>query len=229
MFKLLLLFSFIMSFSALAYTNIDHSINVNGVCKKNIIPDRIKVSISVEILDKDQKVSTNKANKKYNDILQAYKNLNLKDAEFETTDYRIFPYKTWEKQKEVFKGYKTNISFTVSTSEVDKASDMLSIGHEDGQDFVSGPDSFVSDELYKTTYNECLTLASNDGEEKAKIIAKANNLKIQKLIAVYEGTHQVQSPMPVMRKSMTMMEDRPNIELGKTSVHVNLNMYYSIK
>lgn len=229
------LFVLIISTSAFADSDLEKTISVTGSCKKNILPDRVSVTLTIEQLNKNQKVSSEKASEKYNKLLKRIKKMKLKDAEYSTTEYRVFPHKPWENRKQVFKGYKTRIGLRVSTSEMDKSGKLLSLGNDIGQDFVSGPDSFVSDSLYDKTYRDCLKVAMKDAKAKAKIIAQTASRKLGRVLAVSETQRNIgQQPRPMYKAArMEMMAAgapvTPKIEFGKDKIHVTLSVFFDIK
>ena len=208
----------------------DKLINVTGRCHKDIVPDRVGLDITVEILNMDQQKSSEIANEKYNSILKVYKGLKLKDAEFKTTSYRVYPHKVWENQKQVFKGFKTSISLNLATSETKKAGKLIQVANENKIEQVSGPNLFVSEKLYNSNYNECLKIAVADGKVKANILAKASDNKLKKIISIKEsGSYSQPRPMynqMVMAKSMR--SESANIEVGTTKMEVSLDINFSI-
>jgi uncharacterized protein YggE len=227
-------FIFLMlSSSAFANSDLEKTISVTGICKKNVLPDRVSVTVTIEELHKKQQVSSERANKKYNQLLKEMKSLKLKDSQFATVEYRVFPHRPWENRKQVFKGYKTRIALKVSTSEMDKAGKLLTIGNTIGQDFVSGPDTFASDSLYDQTYKDCLKIAMKDAYGKAKIIAQAGKRKLGKVLAVSEGRgRSTPAPRPMYKAARLEMAsasaEPPQIEFGKDKIQVNLSVYYDL-
>lgn len=223
----------ILSTSVFAESDLEKTIYVTGKCKKNILPDRVSVTITIEELNKKQSISSERATNKYNDLLKQVKALKLKNAEYETTEYRVFPHKPWENRKQVFKGYKTRIGLKISTSEMDKAGKLLSIGNDYGQDFVSGPDSFVSDSLYDKSYNSCLKTAMIDAKDKGSILAKSSGRKLGKVLAIREGSAPVHHPRPMYKSARMEMASAssapaPQIEYSKQKINVALSVYFGI-
>lgn len=226
----------LLSLNSFADSDLEKTIFVSGKCKKNISPDRVSVTITVEQLDKKQAASSEKATKKYNNILKQAKSMKLKNAEYETTEYRVFAHNPWENRKQVFKGYKTRISLKISTSEMNKAGALLSLGNKLGLDSVRGPDSFVSDELYDKVYKNCLKIALKDAKDKGAILAAASGRKLGKVIAIKEGSGGYQHPPTPLYKSARMemaMDARASappaqIEYGKQSINMSLSVYFDI-
>lgn len=233
--KFLVLTLLFISSLSVADDKLKDVLSVMGLCNIDILPDRVSVSFTIEELDMNQKNSTDKASKKYNALLSKIKALKLKNAEYQTTEYSVFPHRPWENRKQVFKGYKTRISFKVTTSEMDKTGNVLTLGDNLEQDSVRGPDSFVSDELFKKNYLACLKTAMNDAFEKAAILASSSKRKLGKVIAVHEGQGGDSRPMPMlkaMRAASPMMamdaSAPPQIEFGKDKIHVRLNVYFEM-
>lgn len=231
--SLLVIITLFFNFNLFADDKLEKTISLTGKCEKKIMPDRVKVQLSIEVLNKSQTESTKIANEKYNNLLKVYKDLNLKDAEYETTEYRIFPFNPWEKRKQVFKGYKTKIGLSVSTSEIKKVGQLINAGNIIGQDFLNGPNQYVSDMLKKKIFKSCLTTAINDAKEKATIIAIASGVKLGSVLSVSESSYSNPSPRPMYKAAMAMksesVSDSPNIELKSSKLSLNLNVVFAIK
>jgi uncharacterized protein YggE len=228
-------FFIILGFSNLAISSSDleKSINVVGKCEQKIMPDRVKINATVEVLNKSQLESTKVANTKYNKLLSTYKELKLKNSEFKTTEYKVFPHKVWEKKKQVFKGYKTRIGLSVSTSEIKKIGKLLNVGNKVGHDFLNGPTQYISDSLRKKIQFNCLAKAIDDAKNKASIIAKAAGIRLGKVISVSELNYSNPRPMPIHKSAMRMeslsSSSQPNIELKSSKISLSLNVFFAIK
>ena len=232
--KALILFLVLsLNFNVFADSDFEKTINVSGKCERKIMPDRVKIHAKIEILNKSQAESTKIANQKYNSLLKVYKSLKLENVEYETTEYRIFPHNPWENRKQVFKGYKTKIGLSVSTSEIKKVGKLLNAGNIVGQDYLSGPNQYVSDALKNKIYKECLTTAIEDANDKASIIAKAAGVKLGRVLSVSESNYSTPRPRPMHRAAMAMesksMSATPNIVYKSSKLSLSLNVFFAIK
>jgi uncharacterized protein len=219
-----------------AKSELEKTINVSGSCKQSILPDRVSVTLTIEELNKEQKASSDKATEKYNELLAKIKKMKLKDAEYETVEYSVFPHNPWENNKQVFKGFKTRMSLKVSTSELNKSGELLTVGNSLGQNAVQGPHPFVSDALFDKTYRDCLSVAMKDAFEKATMLAKSAKRKLGKVIAVHEGQGGESRPMPMLKAmrgapemmAMDAASAPPEIEFGKDKINVRLNVFFEM-
>ncbi|MCO4753152.1 MAG: SIMPL domain-containing protein [Bacteriovoracaceae bacterium] len=208
----------------------EHGIKVIGECKQRVQPDRLAISFVVETLKDSVDASTAQANKKYNTLLENLKALKLKNAEFDTFEYSSAPYKVYENRKNVFKGYKTRIGLKVSTSEMDKAGEIFQVGSIIGQEFIQGPNPYVSDNLAKKTYEKCLVIASNDAKDKAQVLAKSLDVVLGKAFNVKESVSNrpTYKSNSIMNMAESVSSAPAKIEFGKSDIELKLEVYFTI-
>lgn len=228
---ILVLCMFMAAFMASAEEK--HGMQVTGECKRQIAPDMVFVNFTLEELENSVEESTQKANQRYNELLNKLKKMNLKDAQFSTTEHQTSPHRVWENKKQVFKGYKTRIGLKVETSEMDKVGKILQAGGNLGHEFIQGPNPFVSNSKQQKTYNECLKEASENATAKAKLLAKSLNVKLGKAFQVEEsGSGGNPPPMPYMSMAKSTRGgggEAAEIEYGKESLEVSLRVSYKIQ
>lgn len=229
--KYVVLFLFFLTKLALS-SELEHGIKVVGNCKQRVKPDRVAVKFKVETLKNTVKDSAALANSKYNKLLEELKSLKLENVEFETFEYTTSPYKVYENKKRVLKGFKTRIGLNVSTSETKKAGEILQVGSELGQDFIEGPNAYVSDEKIETYYEKCLVIASKDAQEKAEVVAKSLGVVLGKAFNVKEVTVSRPHYKSEFSKGMVMSDlasaAPAKIQFGKSDIKLQLEVYFTI-
>ena len=221
-----------LSVNLLFAVELEQGIKVVGTCKQKVKPDMVSLSFMVETLKQSVKESTDFANKEYNALLAKIKSLKLKNAQFETYEYNTSPHRVYENKKHILKGYKTRIGLKVSTSEMDKAGQVLQLGSEMGQNFIDGPFPFISDEKFKRHYEKCLVVASKDAQDKAQVLAKSLGVSMGKAFNINE----VSLTRPQLRPELGMLgamaksnSSAPaNIEFGKSDIVMQLEVYFTI-
>lgn len=205
-------------------------IRVTGTCERQVTPDKVSVNVGVEVLEDTVKESTAKANEKYNSFLSKVKALKLKEAEFSTLNYSTTPYRVYEDKKEKLKGYRTDITLKIETSQLDRSGEIINLAGELGMENVQGPGPFVSNALYERAYKECLVTASKDARSKAMTLAKSLNIKLGKAFLVVERPGR-NEPMPRPYMSMAKSakgREAPSIEFGKEKISVEVEAGFEV-
>jgi uncharacterized protein YggE len=136
----------------------------------------------------------------------------------------------WENNKSVNKGFKTRISLTVKTSTIDKAGDLLVLGGNVEAIQVSGPNPYLSKEMTKKNYLDCLKIATSDAKLKANELASSLDRKLGEAIKISEGMSSSYQPQP--RHEMMMaksMDATPDISLGKSEISVQVQVQFKLK
>lgn len=208
-----------------------HGIRVTGECERLVDPDRVFLNFVLEELKDEVADSTEAANKRHNKLLAEIANMNLKDVRLSTSLYSTAPHEVWENKKHVFKGYKTKIGLRVETSELKRAGEVLQVAGRMGQENIQGPNPFVSRAKRAKVHSECLKTAAEDANEKAATVAKALNVNLGKAFDAVELT-QARSPAPQSYMSMAKSSSRggeaANIEYGKETISLSLEVTYSV-
>src|SRR5437870_3236892 len=106
---------------------LEHLISVSGDCLRSVSHDRASITLTAESLNKDMKVASQEASTTYEKVREAIKRLDLKNAEFQTTEFSVQEQREWEKNSSVFKGYKAKMGLVISTSDLKRLGDVISI------------------------------------------------------------------------------------------------------
>ncbi len=231
--KIFLVVSFIfLSVSLLAD---DKFLQVSGECKVDVIPDRLSVSYQILVNHKEAQKSLDEAAKKNNSIIEKLKN-KFKEIEISTLSYSHGPRYEWENNKRVYKDITTQYRIQVTLLNTKIVGEVLTMLGSEKLENLEGPNSFVSKELSKETYEKCLSIASADARSKADYLAKLNGVKITKPIKILETETTMQMPV---RMEMNMMKSfgasadaapvEPNIEIGKQEFNSKITIYYGIE
>jgi uncharacterized protein YggE len=229
-------FLFLLTLSSLLHAK-EHvqSVSVIGKCQKEMEPDKVAITYTIEFLDMDQQISSDKANKQLANLKNKIAGLKLKELELATTNYTIQPLRQWENQKQIFKGHQTQIGLKVITSQTTRVGELFKISSDLKIENLSGPHFFIGKEKYQKGYQECLKIASADATTKANTLAKNLNIQLGKVIKVSETqTHQSPYPRPEMPMNLKMgrsemMAEAPQIDIGKQDINMDLYVEFEIK
>lgn len=195
-------------------------ISVTGHCEVKDRFDRYRVSVMVENQNMDQLKASSLMEKRNNEIVSKIKDLKLTNVNLVTEEYGLNPVREWEKNKQVFKGYKARARLSIEFSNEKNLSKVLSTLSKLKPDEVSGPQNFFSKEKTNDLNNQCLVMALKDAKAKAKLMAKTLDASISKVHRIQESANNEAPQVPMFRaKSMAMsadLESAPQIEVGES-------------
>jgi len=149
-------------------------ISVTGECFRSVLPDRAQVSVGAQVRHKDRSQASTTASDLYAAAMKQVKELNLKDAAFETTALDVEEWTEYDARgREQPMGFIAQAMFTVTTSEPARAGEVIQLADKLGVQNIQGPRLFASDELRRGTYESCLEEAVRNARAKAEKIARA--------------------------------------------------------
>lgn len=202
-------------------------ISVTGHCDIEDSFDRYRVTVMLENQNMEQARATSLLEKRNNEALKKIKALKLSDLNLVTKEYGLTPVREWEKNKQVFKGYKARARVAIEFSDEKNLGKLLSTLSALKPDEITGPENFFSKEKEKELNNKCLVMALKDAKDKAQLMTKTLGTSIGKVHRIQEQAQTQHQPIPIYRaKSMAMsanMESAPQIEIGKS--HFIKNVY----
>src|SRR5690606_4437056 len=121
--------------------------------------DRYRVTVMVENQDMDQAKASSLLEKRNNEVLKRVKELKLSDLNLITEEYGLNPVREWEKNKQVFKGYKARARVAIEFSDEKNLGKLLSTLSSLKTDEILGPENFFSQEKEKELNNKCIVMA----------------------------------------------------------------------
>ncbi len=225
----------LLTFNIFAHHEEKDAISVNGECNKKLSPDRFRVEFRVEVTNKSQQKSTSKANSIYAALKKEIQKINPKDLELNTSTYNVNPEYEWAKNKRIYKGFKTTLGLTVVSSEMEKSGEIINVGNKVSVNNIQGPNPFVALTTFQKKYRECLSKAAEDARNKADMLAKSLGVSLGKAIQVNETNFNAyqpsrrHAPRMMMKSESAMADSAPDIEFGKQSLNVKLNVKFSIR
>ncbi len=218
--------------SALA---VDRQVNVSGNCVRKTTPDRGSITLTSEFQNMDLKAASQQATEAYEKVRKAVQKLGLENLELKTVEYSLNQAFEWQKDRQVFKGYRARMGISVSTSQTQRLGEVISIAAREGIRDVGGLRSFLSEEKLKTETAACLRDAALDARSKAEKLASALSAKVGEVISISENT-QLQGapppPMPMMAKAMRSseaMDSSAPVEAGEQVITVNVHASFGLK
>lgn len=217
--------------------NVQPSVSVSGSCLKAVQPDRGSITLTADSQSLDLKTATKKSTESYDRLKQAIQKLNLKDVEITTSEYTFQEVREWEKDRSVFKGFRARMGMSISTSEIARLGEVISIASKEGIRDVGALNAYLSPEKLKTEREGCLEEAVKNARSKAETLAKAASTKIGSVLGIQEtgGGLEARSPMPMRQMMMKGMaadvaaEASPSIDAGPQRISIEVSVVFALK
>lgn len=213
----------------------ERQVTVTGSCTRQVTTDRGAIVLTADVRDDNLKNAIKKASRQYDRALDAIKKLKLENADLTTVEYNVGEVREWEKNKSVFKGYRARVGLSVSTSDIQRLSEVMEIAaREDIQD-VSSLTSYLSSEKIRKEQDLCLKEAAEHARSKAENLASSLGAHLGQVMTLNESN--VTTPptiRPMMRQALfkenTDVAGAPSsVEGGKQQIEAIVNATFELK
>lgn len=183
------LFSSFIIFASLATASVTRQISVSGQCLKNVFPNRGSITITPTALEKSSQGALKKVSDQYEALRTQIKALDLKDIEMQTTEYTVKEEQVWNGKINKYekKGYRAKFGISLSTSELARIGEVVTIATKLNIEDVGSLQTYLSAELAKSTHESCLQEAIRNAKEKADKMVMAAGARAGKVISINEN------------------------------------------
>jgi uncharacterized protein YggE len=206
-------------------------VTVSGKCTRQVTPDRGAIVVTADFRDDDLQRASKRATEAYERARDAVKRLNLKDVELRTVEYSMGEVREWEKDRQVFKGYRARMGLRVATSQVDKLGEVIAIATREGLREVGGLKSFLSEAQQLAEQVACLQDAAQNARSKAEKLAAALGARVGETLLVTEsgGFQSPPERMMVMDAAPGAGASPPSIEAGQQTLSLAVEVAFALK
>jgi uncharacterized protein YggE len=196
-----------------------NAVTVSGECRLEAVSDRGQLTVNVETLDKDVSKASKKTTEIYNKLKKSLEKLAIEDLQISTSGYNVYEQKEWENNKSISKGFKATLGMKVETNQIDKFSEIIKTASDAGISNIGNFSTFLSMEKQKKLALECLKVATQNAQTKAKTLAEGLGSKIGKALMISElEPNYNQPPMPVYgRMEMMKASDAAGPEISAST------------
>lgn len=201
-------------------------IQVNGIGKVSVTPDKVIIRVGVDNRDETAAVA-----KKTNDaaiatVIKYIKSMKIEDKDLQTQRVSLYKSRDYEEKKDYFTASQT---LTITLTDVAKYEKLMIGLTESGINKIEGVD-FQSSKtaLYEA---EARTLAVKEAKQKATDYANALGQKVGKAILVSDSSANspiIVRPMYMMKASAGDMNDQ-TLALGELEVVSNVSISFSLE
>lgn len=149
---------------------------------------------------------------------------NIPNEKIKTVVYRIEPQYNYENGKQIFRGFLVNHQIQVTMDNIQDIGVIIDDAVSKGGNFVSNIQFTVKQP--NAYYNHALTLAINNGHQKALTIAKELGVKLNPIPTLIIENTQPNYPTPLVMSFSAKSEATP-IQQGEINILANVEMEYS--
>lgn len=170
-----------------ASAEITRSVSVRGHSEIEVEPDIATVQMGIFVFDNDLLKAKKEADAKIASILNAFKKLEVKANDIQTTQLHVKP-----KFKEVneswqFVGYEVTRSVTVTVRQISQLNEFLDKSLEAGANRMEAISLSSSKE--QELAEQVLTQSMNDAKRRAARLAEGFGAKLGKVVSIESATH----------------------------------------
>ena len=206
------------------------TVTISGTGKVFAKPDIGQIDLSVVTEANTVSTAVSDNNQKMNKIIQAIKDLGIKEDDIKTTNYSINPKYQYVSGKSSIIGYEVNQTAQVKIRDLNKTSQILEKAAGLGANQV-GSLNFTIDDPEKSK-DEARQKAIENAKKKAGDLTNTLGVKLGKVVGFSE--YSGGEPGPISYGST--MDGRggaggpaPEIQTGQNEVIINVDLTYEVK
>jgi len=199
-------------------------ISAQGDSELSVMPDEAIVRIKVETKEKTAKLAQDKNSEIMSDVQSALKRAGLSSDDIETDQYNLHQWQEWDPitRKSVEKGYRLYHTIKVTTNDLQKVGELITVAVDAGADGIENIQFDLSDQEKKEVKKEALQQASQNAKEKAQAVADGLGVRLGDLLAIKEssfnygpvyrtmeavaksGSDEISPPAPIQPEELTI-------------------------
>ncbi|HLD18319.1 MAG TPA: SIMPL domain-containing protein [Patescibacteria group bacterium] len=210
----------------------EHSIMIEGEGRASAKPDVAIVSLTIESKGADVSTTQKDNTAAMNKLIEAVKAAGIPEDDIQTANYNSFENMEWDTEKEesVSKGWIVTHQISVKIRNTEKISDLLAVAGKNGATTISGPNFTIDDT--SNLKDEARKKALAQAQQKAKDIAKALGLRLERVISYNEWVNSQPTPWGDFGKGGQMMTETmangPLIQTGMNELVLTVNLSYKL-
>jgi uncharacterized protein len=228
--------SFAMYYSYPGYQNVGfrqpndetklNRLTVTGEGSVSAVPDQAMITIGVITENMNLSTAQRENAAKTSSVINALMSLGIPQQDIQTSSYRIEPQYNYENGQQTFRGYRVEHQLQVTVKDISKTDQVIDQAVASGansissiQFTVSNPDAF---------YNQALTAAIQNAQQKAVAMARALQVTLQPVPIVVQELSQPLPPIPVPFQAATLAQGAGTpIQPGENKITATVKIEYT--
>lgn len=159
-----------------------------------IQPDTAIVTLGVQTENEEVQIAQSENAVRTNQIIQMLTDMGISQPDIQTADYRIDVLYDFENGNQQLRGYRVMHLLQVTVKQIDNVGEIIDTSVQGGANIVSNV-QFVLRQP-EIAYNQALSLALNNAQQKARIIAATLHVNINETPVHIEESNQISPPTP---------------------------------
>lgn len=188
--------------------DLPRTVSVTGTCNRRVTPDRGSITVTAEALEMDLQASAKKSTETYEKMKADILKLKLDKAELRTVEYSLQELKEWEKNKNVFKGFRSRMGLQVATASTARLGEVIEIAARHGVRDVGSLRTYLSEERQLQEHVACLEEAAKNAQARAEKLASSLGAKVGPVLDVSESSASMSGPSPIRPFMMSALKGR---------------------
>jgi uncharacterized protein YggE len=229
-----LLLGLVLLLPAAASASVDRQVSVSGSCTRFVVADRGAIVLTAQFVEQTVEAATSKATAAYDRAAAAVRKLGLESLDLRTVEYSVTEDREWEKNRQVFKGYRARMGLRVATSSVQRMGEVMSVASREGMSDVGSLSTYVSDERRRHEELECLNDAAADARARASRLAEALGARLGEIVTISqqaegEPTLRIAPQNFAANAALGASAAPPSVEAGQQEIRVGIGATFSLK
>ncbi|WP_143315399.1 SIMPL domain-containing protein [Clostridium sp. HBUAS56017] len=204
----------------------------NNQCKRirvlgrglvNVKPDAAEVAIGVIIQNQDVQLAQIENARIIEQVINNIKRIGVQPENIQTQNYNIRPIYDYVDGKQIFRGYEVSNNINVLIRNINYVGEIIDAAVRSGANSVSGINFIVLDE--EKYYYEALSIAVQDAQSKAVVIAKKLGVKLD-IIPVQVNEMDTGTTAPLQMMTFKSVGEGTPIEPGENKVKAEVEAIF---
>ncbi|MFO7972521.1 MAG: SIMPL domain-containing protein [Desulfobacterales bacterium] len=197
--------------------------------------DSAKVSVAVVTRGRNlEQVSSENADKTKS-VIQAIKDLNIKDLKLKTSDYRVTPQRDYKARPPKINGYEVHNAIEITLEGFDpeplskNISMMIGKALESGSNTINLIQFYIKDK--SALEKQALKQSTRQAMDRAKTLAEAAGVKLKRMVSLSTQPIHIPTRQHMLRAAGMKTEAlaAPPIEIGESQIRVQVSIAYEIE
>lgn len=195
-----------------------NTLNVFGEATVLAEPNQAVVTLGVITEDENLQTAQSTNSEAINNVIQAIRNSGVPQEAIQTTDFHIDLNYDFQDGVQTFRGYRVTHLLTIRISNIEKVGEIVDIAVDNGANTVRNVQLSLANP--QQHYNEALSLAIKDAQEKATTIAETLGVSINTIPTKVKeiSTISPDQPRPFVLGVSTEKISSTPIEAGQLEI-----------
>jgi uncharacterized protein YggE len=205
------------------------TVSVSGRGSVIVEPDTASVVIGVTVLEPTLSAAQEKATTQMNAVIEAIKAAGVEEKDIQTVSYSVDIIQDYDQQGNpiTIRGFRVSNQVSVTVRDIERLGELLDRVVAQGANTIYGISFFVADPA--TAATQARTLAVQDAMDKAKQLAAAAGLTVDRVVSITETSYVPPTPVFAGDMGRAAAEAAVPIQAGTQTVSVDVQMVFELR